>query len=392
MFAVAKVTATLFGFMAVTVGAPIQAKYFDHGLSGQTRVQQAQYSSHESIRMWFVWDARLYQQAAHDNYLAHADPAVTAAVADHTNPADADKFRFTFAPLYPVTIKVCAFFMGGNYVLAALLISNAAFLGLLVVGYKIGLLLLGDSAAAERSVKYLVLFPTAFLLQSGLSEALLIFLLATTLYLALTRRWWAAAAPAYLAPLAHSTGMFIALPMGILLLQQNQYRLGLRQIAAYLKYAIPIAAPLLGWLTFMAYCRVTTGSWFAYNILQGSGWHTHASDPLVTIWDALHMHAITSMKAWTVIALATIAVLGYRVLKAPLVGHCAVYCLAAFLTPVSNSSEALLRYALPLFPVAFVFASWARREKVDSALTISLGIFQGVLLVWWINYWAGFII
>src|SRR6202022_1648115 len=83
-----------------------------------------------------------------------------------------------FPPLYPILIHLVAPLSGGNYVLAAIVISNLACIVAFILLYKLVLReFRNDRGLALRTLICLAVFPTAFYLVAGYTE---------TIYLALT--------------------------------------------------------------------------------------------------------------------------------------------------------------------------------------------------------------
>ena len=94
-----------------------------------------------------------------------------------------------FPPLYPLLIKVLGTILLGNYLLAAIIISNIACILGLTYLYKLTAELF-NVKTARRTVLYLSIFPTAFFLLAPYSESLLVLLaVATFYYMATTQAW-----------------------------------------------------------------------------------------------------------------------------------------------------------------------------------------------------------
>jgi Gpi18-like mannosyltransferase len=108
--------------------------------------------------------------------------------------------------------------------IAGLVISNLAGLGIFVVLYR---LVSEDFNAerAERTVLYLALFPTAFYLASGYNEALFIFLVVLSFYQLRHRNWWWAGLFGLLASLTRSTGVLLVIPFYYEYLRRGQCKL-----------------------------------------------------------------------------------------------------------------------------------------------------------------------
>src|SRR5205823_2940708 len=111
------------------------------------------------------------------------------------------KGNISFAPLYPLLIRVTQPVFFGNGLVAALFISNLAFLIAMVLLHKLVAPVLGETVAV-RSVWLTALFPLSYYLQAAYTESIFLALALAALLFASRGRWWAAAVPALLAPLA----------------------------------------------------------------------------------------------------------------------------------------------------------------------------------------------
>lgn len=128
-----------------------------------------------------------------------------------------------FFPLYPLLERGLMPVTHNNPLIAGLVISNLAGLGIFVVLYR---LVSEDfnAAQAERAVLYLALFPTAFYLASGYNESLFIFLALLTLYQLRNRHWWWAGLFGLLASMTRSTGILLVIPFCYEYLRQHQFQ------------------------------------------------------------------------------------------------------------------------------------------------------------------------
>jgi hypothetical protein len=157
--------------------------------------------------LWHSWnhyDAQIFTTLARYGYTLHE--------------------RAVFFPLYPLIERAAMFVTGGDAILAGLLVSNLASLGICIVFYR----LVSEDfniVQADRSVLYLLLFPTAFFLASGYNEALFIFLDLLTFYHARRGQWWLAGLCGLLASLTRSAGVLLVIPFAYEYLRQRQFQL-----------------------------------------------------------------------------------------------------------------------------------------------------------------------
>lgn len=152
---------------------------------------------------WNHWDTGLYTTIAKYGYT--------------------DMNRTAFFPLYPLLERGLMYVTYNNPLIAGLIISNLACLGIFIVLYR---LVSADFNAeqAERAVLYLALFPTAFYLASGYNEALFIFFAVLTFYQLRNGQWWWAGLFGFLASLTRSTGLLLVIPFCYEYLRQHQFQ------------------------------------------------------------------------------------------------------------------------------------------------------------------------
>jgi hypothetical protein len=93
-----------------------------------------------------------------------------------------------YFPLYPLLIKLLGKVLLENYLLAVLVVSNVAYVGVLFYLYKLAELELGK-AASRRSVLYLSVLPTAFFFLVAYTESLFLLLTLAALYCAPKKPW-----------------------------------------------------------------------------------------------------------------------------------------------------------------------------------------------------------
>jgi hypothetical protein len=144
------------------------------------------------LHAWEQWDARWYLGIAMQGYTSSASTA--------------------FFPLYPLLIAgATAPFHGAGSYTAGLLISNLAFLGALLLLYRLVAGRWGGETA-RRAVLYLTVFPTALYTFAPYNESLFL-LLSLGCFAALERRRWAlAGALGALAVLTRSAGLLLLIP------------------------------------------------------------------------------------------------------------------------------------------------------------------------------------
>ncbi|TEU21369.1 MAG: hypothetical protein E3J21_01995 [Anaerolineales bacterium] len=129
-----------------------------------------------------------------------------------------------FPPLYPLSIRILGKAIGNHYLLAALSISNLAYLGMLILLYKLTEQEL-DEKTAWRSMWYISIFPTAFFLLAAYTEAPFLLFTIAALYCARKGKWNLAGIMALLASLTRLQGCILFFPLACEYLEQRDFRL-----------------------------------------------------------------------------------------------------------------------------------------------------------------------
>ncbi len=140
-------------------------------------------------------------------------------------------------------------FVGDNYVLSSLLISNIACLIAFILLFKLIRREFNEDALATRTLVLLAAFPTAFFLMAGYTETLFLALTLGAFLAAFDKKWWLAGILAFFASLTRLQGAVLCLPLAWIAYVQLR-ETGWRAILARVPAAIGGA---LGSLSFLAY-------------------------------------------------------------------------------------------------------------------------------------------
>lgn len=173
----------------------------------------------------------------------------------------------SFFPLFPLTIRLTAVLTHTSYIAAALTISNFAFLGALIYLRRLAAWEL-DAEAANRTILYIALFPTALFFSRGYTESLFLLLTVASFYYTRRRRWLLAGLLAGLASATRVTGVLLVLPLVYEYARAHGFS-PRRMLGTGLLG--PVLAPS-GLVAFMAYLDVTLGSPLAFDRDEAS-WH-----------------------------------------------------------------------------------------------------------------------
>jgi hypothetical protein len=330
---------------------------------------------HSLLTAWERFDALWFLRIADGGY----------------NPADESP---AFFPLYPITIRSVSPLLGGHVLLAATVVSNAAFVGALVVTY-----LLTTSELSERhartTVLLLCLFPTSYFFLMPYTESLF-FLLAVTAFWGARRREWAiAAVAAALAALTRSVGIVIAPALLVEALHQAREGRGAPWpgIAA-------ATAPLLGILSYLAFWQIRSGDWLL-PLNRQSLWGREFTWPWITIWDGTRI-AFTQVGRtdggyWLLDWLIVVPMLAasvYAIVRLrPSYG---IYLWGGLLIPLTFVFQgrpllSMPRFLLPLFPAFWGLALGLERLRIPRTVALAAGaVGLGVLCVLTVNWYFFF--
>ncbi len=288
------------------------------------------------LSIWYQWDANWYMSIVTDGY----------------NWVQADQSNVAFFPLYPLTIKALGWVLGGRYLLAGLLLSNAFMFGGLVFLYRLVRDDYGDDVA-RRTVWLLAIFPTSIFFTSLYTESLFLLTGVATFYYARRGRWAMAGVWGLLASLTRITGILLLLPLAWEYLSQKNFSLRKLRPAALWLSLVPG-----GIFAFMAYLYFGYDRPLAFAETQASGW----GHELTPIWSSF-THDISFLvnqsELWVIYELAATLLLGVLTVLAvkKLPGSYTLYMLLSLLFPLaSGTTKSMSRYLLAVFPAFILLA------------------------------------
>lgn len=318
------------------------------------------YSKYLWLDIWGQWDSGWYLNIARhwypENYIING------------------QCSYGFFPLYPLLIRGLGVFLKDNFI-AGLFISNVALILAGIFLYKLVELDWEDDVAL-RSVKYLFLFPTAFIFSGVFSEALFIFLLIFSFWSWRKQKWFLAGIIGFFLCLTRVQGVIAVLPFLILYL---------RQLDLYPKKKLRVLYLLFfpfGVFLFFAYTRMRMGDWFAYLTAQ-KFWGVYFNSPMSIITHALSCkydirYLLGFIFSLTLLFLSVIFFKKIGIVYGMLsVG----FLISYFFT--NNAFLSVARYSLVVFPIYIIFALISKNKYVDDILTITFSLLQGFFMVFW---------
>lgn len=289
--------------------------------------------------------------------------------------------NYAFFPLYPALMKALSVVVGDPYV-AGIIISNAALVAACVFLYKLMLLEAdGDAGAALAAVKYMLLYPAAFVFSAVLSEGLYLALIIGCFYYVRRQDWRLAGTLGFFLSLTRSLGVFAFLP--IVYEYGRSVGWNLRRVRGDAAYLLLIP---FGLALFVTYQTILTGDVLAYvhTQAQWTGGNASLKNPLAMLAYALTLRdprALVNV-IFTLVALMYLCVYYRRIGFAYwLLG---MYSIVVPLTGSWSNIFAMLRYIAVVFPLFMIFAKTrAGGPQLDQITTIVFAMLQGMLMVFW---------
>lgn len=339
---------------------------------------------------WQRFDTQRYMRIADEGY-AHEEDSV-------------------FPPLYPLASRALGYLFGGGAagnLWAATLISNGAFIGLLIMLFIMTAHDLGQKSAA-RALIYLTFFPTGFFLLAPYTESLFIFFALAAIWAARHNgRFLLAGILGLLASLTRLTGWILVIPLAYEWWLQwgkpylEQTRNPARENPHPLKLfyllvnGIAVGLPGMGTAVFLIY-RWAIGIPSLPAIYQ-KYWYQTTGIPGTDLIRALQTMLLDGQARqgeftlwfdfFCVVLLATTTYFVFRRLNVTY-GLYAVMLLLFMLLPVSEFKPlySFSRYALAFFPTFMILAQAGKNPWVNRAILYPSFIlylyFSGQYFIW----------
>ncbi len=330
--------------------------------------------------MWNIWDGHLYVDIARDGYSA-------------TPLNEAGMANYAFFPLYPLLISLVASVVG-NYAIAGLIVSNVCLIVACVYIYRyVSLDTDADQGTARRAVKYLILFPMAFLFSAVLTESLFVALSIACLYYARRGNWLIAGLLGFLVPLTRLPGLAILVPMAYEYLRQHvSWRADTRRpdIRGLLKPAmLALLLPILGLGAWAAYNYYLLGDLLGFIHIQSTWGGRFALPPVELLTRLIPTNGYIFTGAIFTVAALILMILFYK--KVDVGGWMfgiMLICIPLFSV---QSCYSMLRYLAVVFPLCIIAAKVAKDRRIDIGLTVALIVLQAVLMAIW-TCWSPLIV
>lgn len=311
------------------------------------------------LDLWGQWDSAWYKDIAEEGYSPAVSPKGEA--------------NYVFFPLFPGLAKTVGAVFGGTFA-GGLIVSNLALLFAAYFLYKL-LRLDEDQETSLRAVKYLFLYPTAFIFSGFLTESLFLALLLGCFYLGRQKLWHLVGSFGFFLALTRLVGVLAFFPFLFEYLKQKDFKLS--QIKPSILYLslIPVG---LAFFLFLNYSL--TGDPLAFINRIGVGWGRTFGNPFepffaqgISLFSGRGFSAIFALTAFSaLIAFARKVRFSYLLLG-----------LLFLLTPLATDLLGMPRYISVIFPLYIIAAKVLKNPQLDQTATILLALFQGFLMVLW---------
>jgi len=324
-----------------------------------------EYSTHLWLAIWGVWDTGRYLDIADNGYSA-------------TLTGGLPQPNYAFFPLYPLIIRIAGRFAGDTFV-AGLVVSNLSLVVGSVLLYRLARLET-DEFTALRSVKYLFLFPSSFVLSGVFAESVFFALTVACFYFARRGRWAVVAGLGFFAAATRQIGVLILLPLTFEYLRAAGWK-ARRLRADILSLSLIPLAPV----AFGLYVYVLTGDPLAFVRVRAT-WGEQLSNPFRVLADAFFAQRVhlTFTAGFAVSGLLLLSAYAQRIGFAYWLWG--TMPIVVSLTTGSGALLGIPRYLVPVFPLYFILAAMAQKSQtVDHSLSVALALLQGFLMAFWTN-------
>lgn len=335
------------------------------------------------LSTWGTWDSGHYVRIAEFGY---------------TDEFELDR---AFFPLYPILIKAANFVLPGGYLIAALFISNVAAYGALLMLHRLTSREMG-TRTADRTIFYLVAFPTAFFLVAPYNHSLFLLLATASLYAMRTGRWWLAGLMGAFASGTRSVGVILLLPFVYEYLRQRSFQWKRIRFDALWALLVPG-----GLIAFAVYCRLAFGSFTAFSEAQ-KYWYRGLDWPWNSLWRtirepfkyaALDEFSIVNLTDFTAavvfLGLLTLCLVGPWKLRSDQM-YLFVFGLAVvmlpLLTPAADNRPliSMARHVLDVIPAFMLLGRIGENRTFDRIYPMPAIAMQAMFLLIFMHYgWVG---
>ncbi len=357
VFVVSRVALTAVGLVsrAITPGPVLRPRPLGVGPT---------FSGFPFLDVWGEWDTGWYLTIAEFGYKPGALLGPFA--------------NYGFFPLYPLLARWLGWVVGSPFV-GGLIVSNAALIVACVFLYRL-VSLDDDVSTARRAVTYVFAAPVGFVFSAMLTESLYLALVIMCFYYARTERWWTVGALGFLLALSRGPGVFAAVPLLWLYLEQRRF--SPRRLRPDLLALALLPAGVGVWMWFN---ERLTGDALAFTHIQVTAWGNTLRNPFSHLWQSLWTEDVFHrFAAWYVLGVLVFFIAFLRKFGVAY----ALFVLVSVVLPLAYGGPfaGTLRYTAVVFPLYVVAARvTAGRPGLHQGIVIAGAVLQGFLMSEWAN-------
>jgi hypothetical protein len=321
------------------------------------------------IDVWARWDSAWYLSIVKNGY-----QAAGYATGEYTSLA--------FFPVYPQAVRLLYRLLPTAWqgdqaaVLLGVIVANLCALGALAILYWHVRARFDDRPMAQRSVVFLLVFPTAFFLGCFYTESAFLLLAVAAFHMAWRRRWLFAAILGALLSATRPVGVLMLLPFLWMQLQDAEFKIG--RLTRQLGWLAIVPA---GFIAYAIYLWRVTGDVGAVVIAQRA-WHRDFASPFA-LFGAPPTPYGDLVQLDRMLTLAFVAAAAWLVVRRAWRVDGLVVCLVLVGFVFTGTPLSASRFLLTAFPV-FV---WLAGQKSNGLRQVYLGAAvatQTALWVFWV--------
>ena len=277
-------------------------------------------------------------------------------------------------PVYPLSIRYLGTVFKIDYKLAGFLISNIALFISVLVFYR---LVQFDFSrrTAQRSVWYLLIFPTAFFFTMVYTESLFFLLSLLVFYFALQKKWLMCGIIGFLAAATRVQGVLLFIP--ILWEYFHQEKKAKPNI-------VPLALIPAGLASFFLYHYLRTGDLFAFLRAQ-QNWDRKLFDfgNFFNFGLSGPEKANFYLEAFFVLILLAVCFLALNRMRTSYF----IYLIMSIAIPLlTGTFESMARYGLVIFPVYILLGQLGKNRDFDRVYTFVSVLLLALSTILIVNY------
>jgi len=334
-----------------------------------------QFTSYRLLDMWGRWDTGWYIGLVREGYVVRGELTTV-------------QSNLPFFPGYPLLVRLALWLFpatwrsDGVMLAAGVLVSNVLLVAGLILLHRWVMAVTGDAGAAQRTVWYLLLFPTGFIFSCAYTEATFLFFVAAAFFAATRRAWGWVGVAALGVGLTRPLGVLIVPALLWLYLDSIQWRW--RAIRANVLWIV--AAPL-GMLAHLAYLYTLTGDFLAPLTVQAA-FFRKATWPWITVFVPVDYSPLTGfIEQFVIVLFVVVAVIACWRLPSAAYGLFALGQIVPSLFTGLLSSQ--LRYNMAAITPFVLLALWGRHPVLDRLIQVLFFALQVLLMAAWSRfYWV----